>query len=69
MSRQVDSTVLLGAIRSANGGMRSAPWSQTMKAHAWESITVPAGQFKALRFTNSISFGRTRVVVAHGAFE
>ena len=34
-------------------------WTQTMKAHAWEAITVPAGQFKALRFTNSISFGST----------
>jgi hypothetical protein len=31
-------------------------WTQTMKAHAWESITVPAGQFKALRFTNVINF-------------
>jgi hypothetical protein len=32
------------------------PWEQTMKAHAWEMITVPAGQFKALRFTNLINF-------------
>jgi hypothetical protein len=32
------------------------PWDQTMKAHAWETITVPAGQFKSLRFTNSINF-------------
>jgi hypothetical protein len=32
-------------------------WDQTMNAHAWESITVPAGQFKALRYTNSIKFG------------
>lgn len=34
----------------------SLPWEQTMKAQAWESVTVPAGQFKALRFTNEIKF-------------
>jgi hypothetical protein len=38
------------------GGMR---WEQTMKAHAWETVSVPAGQFKALRYTNSISFGNS----------
>jgi hypothetical protein len=32
------------------------PWDQTMKARAWETITVPAGQFKTLRFTNLIKF-------------
>jgi hypothetical protein len=32
-------------------------WDQTMKAHAWETITVPAGRFTALRYTNSIKFG------------
>jgi hypothetical protein len=31
-------------------------WEQTIKAHGWEMITVPAGQFKALRFTNLINF-------------
>jgi hypothetical protein len=31
-------------------------WEQTMRAHAWETVSVPAGQFKVLRFTNSISF-------------
>jgi hypothetical protein len=31
-------------------------WDQTMKAVAWETIAVPAGQFKALRFTNFIKF-------------
>jgi hypothetical protein len=31
-------------------------WDQTMRARAWESITVPAGEFKALRFTNLIKF-------------
>jgi len=34
----------------------SLPWDQTMKALAWETVTVPAGQFKALRFTNEIKF-------------
>jgi hypothetical protein len=32
------------------------PWTQTMKAHDWETVTVPAGQFHALRFTNLIKF-------------
>ena len=31
-------------------------WEQTMKAHAWETIGVPAGQFTALRYTNLIQF-------------
>jgi hypothetical protein len=31
-------------------------WNQTMKAEAWETITVPAGQFKTLRFANVIRF-------------
>jgi len=31
-------------------------WEQTMKAHAWETISVPAGQFTALRYTNRIQF-------------
>jgi len=34
----------------------SLPWQQTMKAEAWESVTVPAGQFRALRYTNLINF-------------
>jgi len=32
------------------------PWNQTMKAEAWETITVPAGQFKTLRYANVIRF-------------
>jgi hypothetical protein len=32
------------------------PWDQTMTAHAWETITVPAGTFKALRYSNLINF-------------
>ena len=31
-------------------------WQQTMQAHAWEKIQVPAGEFLALRFTNRINF-------------
>ncbi len=31
-------------------------WDQTMRAREWESVTVPAGQFNALRFTNMINF-------------
>jgi hypothetical protein len=31
-------------------------WDQTMSAHGWESITVPAGRFTALRYTNLINF-------------
>jgi hypothetical protein len=37
----------------------SLPWDQTMKAQAWEAVTVPAGRFKALRFTNEIKFTAT----------
>jgi hypothetical protein len=32
------------------------PWEQTMKAEAWENVTVPAGRFRALRYTNFINF-------------
>jgi hypothetical protein len=31
-------------------------WDQTMVAHGWETLTVAAGQFKTLRFTNSVNF-------------
>ncbi|MDP9088049.1 MAG: hypothetical protein M3O26_04820 [Pseudomonadota bacterium] len=31
-------------------------WQQTMHAHAWERIRVPAGEFLALRYTNRINF-------------
>jgi hypothetical protein len=31
-------------------------WDQEMKAEAWETISVPAGQFKVLRYVNSIRF-------------
>ena len=32
------------------------PWELTMHAHKWETVTVPAGHFNALRFTNLINF-------------
>jgi hypothetical protein len=32
------------------------PWDQTMAAHEWQTISVAAGNFRALRFTNVISF-------------
>jgi len=32
------------------------PWNQTLKAEARETITVPAGQFKTLRYVNVIRF-------------
>jgi hypothetical protein len=35
------------------------PWDQTMSAHGWESVTVPAGRFTALRYTNLINFSDT----------
>jgi hypothetical protein len=35
------------------------PWDQTMAAHDWQMISVPAGQFRALRFTNLINFRST----------
>ena len=35
---------------------KALSWDQTMRAREWESITVPAGQFNALRFTNMINF-------------
>jgi hypothetical protein len=35
----------------------SLPWEQTMHAHAWETVSGPAAEFKALRFTNLINFG------------
>ena len=34
-------------------------WDLTMKAHAWESVTVPAGTFRAIKYTNLINFSST----------
>lgn len=31
-------------------------WQLTMHAHDWESITVPAGRFEVLRYTNLVYF-------------
>src|SRR5258708_33964788 len=66
-----DSKVFLVVIRGIVGWVRDSavggkyktptnqdglPWHQTMKAHAWETVSVPAGQFRALRYTNMIQF-------------
>ena len=37
------------------------PWQLTMHAQRWESITIPAGQFTALRYFNLIDFRYTNV--------
>jgi hypothetical protein len=37
------------------------PWQLTMGAHRWESITVPAGNFTALRYFNLINFRYTNI--------
>jgi hypothetical protein len=37
------------------------PWQLTMHVHGWESITVPAGHFTALRYFNLINFRYTNV--------
>jgi len=35
---------------------KGLPWGQSMVAHDWEMISVPAGQFRALKFTNLVNF-------------
>jgi hypothetical protein len=37
------------------------PWQLTMSAQRWESITVPAGQFTALRYFNLVNFRYTNI--------
>ena len=37
------------------------PWQLTMRAERWESVTVPAGRFTALRCYNIINFRFTNV--------
>ena len=41
------------------GNQAGLPWDQTMTARDWEMISVPAGQFRALRFANLINFRST----------
>lgn len=48
-------TRITAKYRSSETGA-ALPWDQTMKAETWETITVPAGRFKTLRFVNSIRF-------------
>lgn len=38
------------------GSDEAMPWQQTMHARSWESVTVPAGRFMALRYSNFIDF-------------
>jgi hypothetical protein len=40
---------------------QTLPWQLTMYAQRWESITVPAGQFTALRYHTLIDFRYTNV--------
>jgi hypothetical protein len=37
-------------------GQERMPWQLSMRAQRWESITVPAGHFTALRYYNIIDF-------------
>jgi hypothetical protein len=47
--------------RTAESPHESLPWQLTMHAHNWESITVPAGRFKALRYSSIIDFRYSQV--------
>jgi hypothetical protein len=38
------------------GSEEAMPWQLTMNARRWESVTVPAGHFVALRYFNFIDF-------------
>jgi hypothetical protein len=38
------------------GSEEAMPWQLTMDAQRWESVTVPAGHFIALRYYNIINF-------------
>lgn len=38
------------------GSEEAMPWQLTMDAQRWESVTVPAGHFMALRYVNFIDF-------------
>jgi len=40
-------------------------WQQYMSAHGWEKITVPAGEFIALRFQNLINFENDDPIVVN----
>jgi hypothetical protein len=41
---------------TAESPHESLPWQLTMRAQHWERVTVPAGQFTALRYNNIINF-------------
>jgi hypothetical protein len=45
--------------KTPNHEVDGLPWSQTMTAQEWETVNVPAGRFRALRFINRIDFRST----------
>ncbi len=45
--------------KTPNHEVDGLPWSQTMTAQEWETVNVPAGRFRALRFINKIGFRST----------
>ena len=47
---------IINAKYKTPGNEDGLPWQLTMDAEDWETIAVPAGQFKALRFSNLINF-------------
>ena len=51
----------VGTYYKIPGSEETMPWQLTMHAQRWESITVPAGNFTALRFFNLINFRYTNV--------
>jgi hypothetical protein len=38
------------------GSEEAMPWQLTMDAQRWETVNVPAGQFRALRYDNFVDF-------------
>jgi hypothetical protein len=46
----------VGSYYKISDGRETMPWQLTMHVHGWESITVPAGHFTALRYFNLIDF-------------
>ncbi|HEY0799887.1 MAG TPA: hypothetical protein VGD54_03525 [Steroidobacteraceae bacterium] len=47
--------------QSAETSGERQPWQLTMHAYKWESVTVPAGRFTALRYFNIINFRYSNV--------
>lgn len=51
----------VGTYYKIPGSEETMPWQLTMRAQRWESVTVPAGHFTALRCYNIIDFRFTNV--------